>query len=299
MTNNDNNRKRDTALEDQLKDFLVQLGKLVSKFVWDLSLLVGKGTVTLYRAIGKRRAEEARNADRAARDAETATEMAESTRQGARRAAGTSPTQFVERTSESDPEAASLLEDLLQQTAKDMQQGNTPQVENPPIDAGQAQQTDEMDVWDELANTTTKDASADAQVIHEAADIQDGLPDAQVNGPEPKPITYNTPDEQTRIQEQLRQREELLQQEQEQRKTVFEEKERTQQEKQAQMKADLERIRQEKREREARFQQAEAERKQREAQRQQQAASRLSDTDPDDASTDEDVTAHQQSDSET
>ncbi len=264
---NDDNRRDNDTVGGQLAALGRELAGAIAGFAFQLSKIFVKGGFGLYRTLNQpgtqhdpqpeqKTTPESQPQSRSnslaglfgQREAAAPTESPAAVEEDA--ASLPQPKQPTQRSGKftyvddaDDPEAAALLDDLLQETAQRIQSDPAP---------------------DEASSVTADPAPpADADASETAAP------------PEPRPITYDTPDEKARIQEQLRQREERLKQEAEIRKEVFEQKATQQASLQDAMKADIERIKREREEREARFRQAEAERKRREEAPEQNA--RLSD----------------------
>lgn len=186
---------------------------------------------------------------------------------------------FVDDSAVSDPEAAALLEELLQHTATQM--STEPPADpltspTPEAEAKSSYSPSAAEVVDDLIGDVVE-----PDILVEPEPTPDSEPQAEIQ-PTDQPITYNTEDEQARIQAQLAQRETMLKQEEETREAVADDEEARQAALREAMRADLARIRAEKAERENRFKEAEEQRKQREAERKNamRAAARLRDIEP-------------------
>ncbi|MEM6283818.1 MAG: hypothetical protein AAF787_16625, partial [Chloroflexota bacterium] len=252
MSNDDRNKKsqRSNTVEDQFKDFALEVGKLTARFVYDVSRLSVKGVFLAYRAIAARRSKEARSGDLAVRNVDSVIDdigwLKRLRNRGEGQSTGettadtpaatqqsvpvTPPSQrvYVDDDPDSDPEAASMLEDLLQQTANQMQQiaptkqtDKLPTREMPAVVIDEPTENAEAEEMKYAPPTVPEDVVADIPAPVEAPATEE---------PEQKEITYNTPDEQARIAEQLAQRQKLLEQEQELRPQIADEDERRREE---------------------------------------------------------------------
>ena len=222
-----NDNRQSSGGGEQLRKYLSDLGRLIARFLWDLAKMLGQGAFILYRTIGQRRTQPERDADRATRGADNALEDAKQQRE----TSGGRKRQFVD--DPSDEEAASMLEELLQQTAKKVDTAAS-------ADEGRAPDADPAAALD------LPDSPADVDEIEQ-----------QIEGK----VSEQSEAEQERIKKQLAEREALLAEEREERRRAVEQDKARKAEREQAVQSDLERIREERRQREEIFQKAEAERR--------------------------------------
>jgi hypothetical protein len=270
----DDRPTREQQTEREFTQFARDMAKLVGKFVLDLARLTGRGLWLAYRAIGRRRAQEVRSGEAAARRGNSTLEAVQERVRGALQreeapadTAGEITTQtdtdesapsIIDPDVVEDAEAAALLEDLLQETAAKQT-----------TDAASAMETESQSRDDTTSDSTadhvdtappppTADAVEDQLKARQARLVEEG-------GPAPDPEAEHN----AAIQ--------------------------------AQIEADKARIRAEREQRTQAFQQAEAERRAREqARKDALRPSRLVDTEPPDAAAaaDDGATAQQFSNNE-
>jgi len=285
--NDNNQRNNPDTIGGQLRSLGRELAGAIAGFAFQLSKIFVKGGFGLYRTLNQPEPDKQEQPEPTQQQHTQTRTNPLSGLLGRRGASSTAPTaddpatqaqqpsgkfKFVDDDSVQDREAASMLDDLLQETAQRLQSEPEPPASDLAADAPVEANTE-----------PAAPAAAPVEPASPAPDL-DALKAELDAPPEPKPITYDTPDEKVRIQEQLRQREERLKQEETVRKEVFEDKETEKASLQDAMKADMERIKREREAREARFRQAEAERKRRQAEAERDA--RLSDGAPDDTADD-------------
>ncbi|MEO0563940.1 MAG: hypothetical protein AAF125_17685 [Chloroflexota bacterium] len=318
----DDNRKKDTEIqtEQEFVSFGKDLARLVGKFMWDLTKLTGRGLVTAYRAIGRRRMAEVRSGEAAGRAAQNVLDNArdlfqrekdDSANETAaadampRKGVGASEG-YVDMDAAEDREAASMLEDLLQNTAAKLrgdaeaetvtdaeaesgldEQETLVTQEGPAIEIPVEGAVNEPGT---VPNVTTGplDPKADAQRIEEMLrQREEQLLSGQRATPEASddeiPTYKQDPRERAKIDAQLQAREEMLKAEKVARQDVSAAKDARQQDLAEKVAADRARIDAERRAKRERYAQAEAERKALEAAKREAARlARLGDAPPTD-----------------
>lgn len=277
---NDNNQRRDNENEE-MRGILTDFLKVFGRFLRDLGKISMRAMWILYRSFGRRRTQPEHQADHAERQADNAIgDMRNFFRrktQPEQTTAETTPAEteriqstpantgggFVEMTEESDPEAAALLENLLQQTAREMQQHDTD------IDSA---------LDDEPIAPITEEAVPIAETPIEAINTP---PPATTIADDAPPVAI--PDEEReRIRAIVDEKERIQADEAQQREQIGETKEEKQERIRKAMEADKARIAEEQRQRREAFERAEAERRQREQRKRAHLGERLTDTEPDD-----------------